>query len=513
MALFTFVLLFLSALYTAFYLYGNIFRSRNAFHRSAILDALRLPASTRILGFFHPYCESIFKLFSQINSHAGGGGERVLWTAIASIQRSDPNILSVVYTGDVDATKDAIIAKVKSRFDISINPAKVHFAYLRSRHLVDDATWPHFTLLGQSLGSTYLAWEAMSQIVPDLYIDTMGYTFAYPVIALLAACPVGAYLHYPTISLDMLSRVQARKVWHTNSSTISSSYILSYGKIVYYRWFMYHYSMSLRHASFIMVNGSFTKGHIDSLLIHRDMLMDIVHFLPPFIFLRPFLRTSSRVHSTQLVYPPCDTHAMAAFPLEHRENVIMSLAQFRPEKDHAAQLQAFAKLLHNHPEHGATRLVLIGGSRNAGDAARVEDLQAQARELSIENSTEFVVNAPYPTVLDWLSRANIGLSTMIDEHFGINVVEFMAAGLIPVVHASGGPLKDIVVPFEGQPTGFHAGTPDEFAEVLNHVLSLSADELLMIRRRARAWAVQRFSEEEFEKAWNASGWKSHLPLR
>ncbi|KIY52573.1 hypothetical protein FISHEDRAFT_69731 [Fistulina hepatica ATCC 64428] len=297
------------------------------------------------------------------STHTGGGGERVLWTAIASIQRSDPNILSVVYTGDVDATKDAIIAKVKSRFDISINPAKVHFAYLRSRHLVDDATWPHFTLLGQSLGSTYLAWEAMSQI--------------------------------------------ARKVWHTNSSTISSSYILSYGKIVYYRWFMYHYAMSLRHASFIMVNGSFTKSHIDSLLIHRDMLMDIVHLLPPFIFLRPFLRTSGRVHSTQLVYPPCDTHAMAAFPLEHRENVIMSLAQ--PEKDHAAQLQAFAKLLHNHPEHGATRLVLIGGSRNAGDAARVEDLQAQARELSIENSTEFVVNAPYPTVLDWLSHESAGV--------------------------------------------------------------------------------------------------------
>lgn len=42
---------------------------------------------------------------------------------------------------------------------------------------------------------------------------------------------------------------------------------------------------------------------------------------------------------------------------------------------------------------------------------------------------------------------------MVDEHFGINVVEFMAAGAIPVAHASAGPLLDIVVPMDGQPTG------------------------------------------------------------
>jgi alpha-1,2-mannosyltransferase len=57
---------------------------------------------------------------------------------------------------------------------------------------------------------------------------------------------------------------------------------------------------------------------------------------------------------------------------------------------------------------------------------------------------------------------------MIDEHFGISVVEFMvghvsrivwmlttlqAAGLIPLVHASAGPLLDIVVPQNGEITG------------------------------------------------------------
>ncbi len=66
---------------------------------------------------------------------------------------------------------------------------------------------------------------------------------------------------------------------------------------------------------------------------------------------------------------------------------------------------------------------------------------------------QFVVNTPYSDMLEWLAKASIGLSTMVDEHFGISVVEFMAAGAIPVTHASGGPLNDIVVPFNGLPTG------------------------------------------------------------
>lgn len=43
---------------------------------------------------------------------------------------------------------------------------------------------------------------------------------------------------------------------------------------------------------------------------------------------------------------------------------------------------------------------------------------------------EFVVNAPYSTMLSWLSRASIGLSTMVDEHFGINIVEFMVRNFL-----------------------------------------------------------------------------------
>lgn len=48
-------------------------------------------------------------------------------------------------------------------------------------------------------------------------------------------------------------------------------------------------------------------------------------------------------------------------------------------------------------------------------------------ELTAQDHVTFLVNAPYGEVVRQLGRASIGLNTMQDEHFGINVVEFMVS--------------------------------------------------------------------------------------
>ncbi|KAL0960579.1 hypothetical protein HGRIS_005613 [Hohenbuehelia grisea] len=487
-------------------IYTTRLRSNNIRRRADLLRKLRRTGKEQIIGFFHPYC------------NAGGGGERVLWTAIAATQRNEPNIVSVIYSGDVDASKEEILGKVKSRFAIDLDPSRLEFVFLENRRYVEDSSWPYFTLLGQSLGSMYLAWEAMTKLIPDLYIDTMGYAFTFQIVGLIAQVPVGAYVHYPTISTEMLARVKSRKRGHTNADRISSSAILSRAKLLYYRVFMYYYALSLRKACFLMVNSSWTKGHIDAILKHNDPLIDLLHYSSlPLLLMFSFGASIQRQtpSSAQIVYPPCDTREMVSFALNGREKVILSVAQFRPEKDHAAQLRSFEKLCSVHPQYkGSTiKLVLVGGCRNEGDEARILSLRALAKELDIQDQVEFVVNAPYPVMLSWLSKAHVGLSTMVDEHFGINVVEFMAAGVIPVTHASGGPLNDIVVPYNGKPTGYHATDAAGFADAIHRVFSLSPEDELSLRSRARAWAVQRFSEDEFERGWNESGWKIWIKSR
>lgn len=155
-----------------------------------------------------------------------------------------------------------------------------------------------------------------------------------------------------------------------------------------------------------------------------------------------------------LVYPPCETDHLKRLQRDTKKPKkirIMSLAQFRPEKDHPLQLQAMYELREIVSEEifSNITLVLCGSCRNEDDARRVKDLKDFSKHLSLENSVEFKVNIPYEDLLEEFKKAYIGIHTMLDEHFGISVVEQMAAGLIVVAHRSGGPLLDIIETSEG----------------------------------------------------------------
>ena len=127
------------------------------------------------------------------------------------------------------------------------------------------------------------------------------------------------------------------------------------GPCSYYLIFAEMYSFCLRRAHVLMVNSSWTRDHID-------------HLLKPFGYrddedndedtTAPSIEASSHnadgglrrrgpagdeepmsVHSrstepskfrkARVVYPPCDTASLSQLPIEVRENLILSVAQFR----------------------------------------------------------------------------------------------------------------------------------------------------------------------------------------
>lgn len=83
------------------------------------------------------------------------------------------------------------------------------------------------------------------------------------------------------------------------------------------------------------------------------------------------------------------------------------------------------------------RASFVGGCRNDGDRERLAELIALAEELGLSSCVSFHPNAPVATMRDILGKSTIGLHSMVDEHFGISVVDYLAAGCIPVAHDSG----------------------------------------------------------------------------
>ncbi|EHB13090.1 Asparagine-linked glycosylation protein 11-like protein [Heterocephalus glaber] len=423
-----------------------------------------------VIAFFHPYC------------NAGGGGERVLWCALRTLQKKYPEAVYVVYTGDVNVSGQQILEGAFRKFNIRLIH-RVQFVFLRKRYLVEDSRYPCFTLLGQSLGSIFLGWEALLQCVPDIYIDSMGYAFTLPLFKYLGGCRVGSYVHYPTISTDMLSVVKNQDARFNNAAFISRNPFFSKVKLIYYYLFASIYGLVGSCSDVVMVNSSWTLNHILSLWKVGNC--------------------------TNIVYPPCDVQTFLDIPLHEKKTIpghlFISIGQFRPEKNHPLQIRAFAKLLSKKVAESPAllKLVLIGGCRNKDDELRVNQLRRLCEDLKVQEDVEFKINIPFDELKKYLSEATVGLHTMWNEHFGIGVVECMAAGMVILAHNSGGPKLDIVVPHEGEITGFLAESEEDYAETMAYILSLSAEKRLEIRKNARA-SVRRFSDQEFEVSFLSS---------
>lgn len=70
---------------------------------SSIRSGEHLVLYRSVQGFYAEACKS----------NAGGGGERVLWAAIRATQQRWPKAICIIYTGDHEASKAAMLERVE----------------------------------------------------------------------------------------------------------------------------------------------------------------------------------------------------------------------------------------------------------------------------------------------------------------------------------------------------------------------------------------------------------------
>ena len=131
---------------------------------------------------------------------------------------------------------------------------------------------------------------------------------------------------------------------------------------------------------------------------------------------------------TEVIYPPVKVDKIKP---RKKENIIVTIGRYSPEKKHEVMIQAFKEIEKQIPEY---EFHIIG---SMSDKNYFESL----KKLAGKSKIFFHVNMNHDDVLKFLEKSKIywhargyGETDPVEyENFGITTVEAMAAGCIPIV--------------------------------------------------------------------------------
>ena len=383
------------------------------------------PRRKILYGFFHPYANN------------GGGGEKVLWQAVSATLLSNDKNITVIYTSNLEEPSK-IIDKAESKFKVNFcDKKRIVFIYLRRfNRLIDNNYWKHFTLIGQLFGTALLTLEALFELSPDIWVDTIGLPGGYYFIYAILKAPIVAYVHYPILQDDMFGKLKFKDFSFDQLKTFrfTGSDIVQMFKLIYWSVLYYYYVYLGSLVDITLANGSWTFNHMKKIWFLNENLGSTLDIL----------------------YPPCGDELLTIKNITTiRENKMIYIAQFRPEKRHELILLEYKKFLTEFNQAKITVkqlpvLVFLGSCRSDDDTETLNHLKQLVNELQLQDMVEFIIDCSYDEILHQLSIVKFGLNSMWNEHFGIGVVEYLANGVIPMVHASAGPLLDIATNVNGE---------------------------------------------------------------
>lgn len=457
----------------------------------------------KIVSFVHPFCADC------------GGGEKVLWRMISSLisLNDDPNLNNLetpqkikinIISGKRDNVEE-LKEKLKQRFGIELNKddyfennysnyninnyniqkrinkkidVQVELISMRSGYMLRPQKM--LTMLFQILAQIYFAFEIITKVYSDVFCDTTGLPFCYFILKYFGHAKVTAYTHYPFISNDMRNQVKHDESGVHSQGKLNKYKIIKYIKLYYYKLILKIYKlMGNKCLSFAYVNSTWTYNHM------KDIWEDL-----------------EQKKKLLILYPPCSISLYKeAAKNEQRENIIVSFSQFRKEKRQNMQIKILAKLkkkLNIYPEFQDLELHIIGGVRNKDDEAIFNDLINYSRELGVQDYVKLLPNRTKEQILEEFSKAKIGIHTMKDEHFGISLIEMMAAGLILVTHNSAGAKDDILVNYKDENNiGFLVDNENDYINQIEEIL-LKYNEIKTLYVNSSRKRAEKFSDEAFK---------------
>jgi glycosyltransferase involved in cell wall biosynthesis len=281
----------------------------------------------------------------------------------------------------------------------------------------------------------------------EVVINTHGDALPYRISG---ATPYLLYLHFPTFLMGSTARYASNK----------------YRKSLFWRAYFKPYSVITRslamHAmtrsSLVLTNSEFSREAI------RETFPDV----------HPYV-----------LYPPVNTdrfsHAYSQ-PINARELKVLVVARFSPEK------QIENAITVAHLLRGSIKFHIVGSLAPA-NRPYFKMLQNMIETYGLTQTVTLTPNASNEELIDAMSKSMLYFHTMIGEHFGVSIVEAMAAGLVPIVPSYGG-CSEIV------PSGYQYRTLEEAAQHIAKNAKIANDE----KRMQMHDIARQYSPDNFRKA-------------
>jgi len=168
-----------------------------------------------------------------------------------------------------------------------------------------------------------------------------------------------------------------------------------------------------------------------------------------------------------------------------RDNAVVMIGRISPEKRIEDVIDAIA-LTESKPV-----LRVIGGLIPMTIPYK-ESLEKRAREKGVK--VEFYPNAPRDALVKLATTSKVFVHATVGEHFGVAVVEGMAAGCPVIVHKSGGPYEDII---DYGNYGIYYDSIEDLAEKIDDVIT--DEKKWMLYHDLSLKRSVKFSGEEFSR--------------
>jgi alpha-1,2-mannosyltransferase len=155
-------------------------------------------------------------------------------------------------------------------------------------------------------------------------------------------------------------------------------------------------------------------------------------------FSRDAIRNAYPTVDPYVLYPPVDIERFSsAYRSNSRRNKVLVISRFSPEKQIEKAIKV-AQLVDRIEFE-------IVGSLVPANRPYFNFLQKMIQGYALEDKIRLSPNATNEELINAMSTSTVYLHTMQGEHFGVSIVEAMAAGLVPIVPSYGG-CSEIVPP-------------------------------------------------------------------